>query len=123
MKVAIATENGQVSAHFGRCPNYTIFDVDVEDREIIEQTVIDTPPHQPGLLPKFLNEKGVDVVIAGGMGPRAQGFFTQMNIHPIVGISGAVDEVIQAYLEDKLVIGESLCDHGKPGHQKTCDHD
>ena len=27
MKVAVATESGQVAAHFGHCPEFTIYDV------------------------------------------------------------------------------------------------
>ncbi|MCK7542001.1 MAG: hypothetical protein MZV63_69485 [Marinilabiliales bacterium] len=32
-------------------------------------------PHEPGLLPGWLAEKGVTDVIAGGMGQRAIGLF------------------------------------------------
>jgi predicted Fe-Mo cluster-binding NifX family protein len=82
---------------------------------------VDTPGHQPGMLPRFLNEKGVDYVIAGGMGPRAQNLFRQMNIEPIIGASGKVDDVIRDFLNGTLEIGDSLCDHGT-NHHHDC-HD
>lgn len=119
MKIAISTDNNDVSAHFGRCRHYTIFEVD--GKEVIGETVIDTPGHQPGTLPPFLKEKGVNVVIAGGMGPRAQNLFRQMNIEPIIGVSGKVDEAIRDYLEDNLISGESTCNQGD-AHHHDCHH-
>ena len=118
-KIAIATENSQVSAHFGRCQSYTIFEV--EGKEITGKNVVDTPGHQPGMLPPFLNEKGVDYVIAGGMGPRAQNLFKGMNIEPIIGASGKVDDVIRDFVNGTLEIGDSVCDQGE-NHHHDC-HD
>ncbi len=118
-KIAIATENSQVSAHFGRCQSYTIFDV--EGKEITGKNVVDTPGHQPGMLPPFLNEKGVNYVVAGGMGPRAQNLFKGMNIEPIIGVSGKVEDVIRDFLNGTLERGDSLCDQGE-NHHHDC-HD
>ena len=121
-KIAIATESSQVSAHFGRCQSYTIFEV--EGKEITGKNVVDTPGHQPGMLPRFLNEKGVNYVIAGGMGPMAQNLFREMNIEPIIGASGKVDDVIQDFLNGILEIGDSLCDHESgANHQHHDGHD
>jgi predicted Fe-Mo cluster-binding NifX family protein len=120
MKVAIATEGNQVSAHFGRCQCYTIFDVD--GNEIKGKSTVDTPGHQPGMLPRFLNDRGVDIVIAGGMGPKAQNLFGALNIQPIIGITGNVDDVIRDFVNGALEGGESLCDHGTE-HHHGCDHD
>jgi len=122
MKVAISTDNNQVSAHFGRCRQYTIFEVDESSKEVTGKTAIDTPGHQPGMLPRFLSEKGANVVICGGMGPRAQNLFVQMNIEPIIGVTGKVDDVIQAFLKGTLETGESACDHGTDRHH-DCNHD
>lgn len=119
-KIAIATENSQVSAHFGRCQSYTIFEV--EGKEITGKNVVDTPGHQPGMLPPFLNEKGVNCVIAGGMGPRAQNLFKGMNIEPIIGVSGKVEDVIRDFLNGTLERGDSLCDHGENHHHDCNNH-
>lgn len=120
MKVAIATDNGYVSAHFGRCSQYTIFNI--QDNQITEKILVDTPEHQPGFLPGWLNEKGVNCVIAGGMGPRAQELFLQFNIQPFIGISGNVDTVINDFIAGKLENGESLCTHGTDHHHECGDH-
>ena len=120
MKIAIATDNNEVSAHFGRCRFYTIFEVN--DKKITGQSAVETPGHQPGMLPPFLSQKGVNVVIAGGMGPRAQTLFKQMNIEPIIGVTGKVDDAIRDYLQGKLETGESTCDQGEADHH-DCHHD
>lgn len=73
MRIAVATENGQVAQHFGRCPEYTL--LDVESGQIRSKVVIPNPGHQPGFLPPYLAEKGVSCIIAGGMGPSAQDLF------------------------------------------------
>ncbi|MCP5102881.1 MAG: dinitrogenase iron-molybdenum cofactor [bacterium] len=121
MKIAIATDGAQVSAHFGRCGAYTIFDVDMEAKEVTGKTLVDTPGHQPGMLPGFLNEMGADIVIAGGMGPRAQNLFKGFNIDPIIGVSGDVDNVILDFVNGTLEGGESLCSQGTDHHHE-CGH-
>jgi len=110
MKVGISTEGDYVSAHFGRCPQYTM--VEVEGGKVLSREVIDTPGHQPGFLPGFLAERGVTCVITGGMGPRAQGLFAQQGIETVVGVSGRVDEVIERFRKGELKSEENPCDHG-----------
>ncbi len=126
MKIAIATDQDQVSAHFGHCACYTLFEVEESgtEKKILSRTTIDTPAHQPGMLPGFLHEKGADVVIAGGMGPRAQDLFMELNIRPYIGVTGKIDDVIRDFLAGKMQMGESLCDHshGDGSHHHDCNH-
>jgi predicted Fe-Mo cluster-binding NifX family protein len=119
MKVAIATDNSNVSAHFGRCNQYTIFEI--EGKEIKDKLQVDCPAHQPGMLPGWLSERGVNRVIAGGMGPRAVGLFNDLDIQPIIGVTGKVETAINDFISGKLVSGESSCTHGTDGHHE-CQH-
>lgn len=109
MKIAISTEKGYVSPHFGRCPQYTI--VEIEGKEIKKKEIIENPGHQPGFIPQFLYQKGVNCVICGGMGPRAESIFKELGIKTIVGVSGKVDDVIEKFLNGKLEGAENLCSH------------
>ncbi|MEA2103599.1 MAG: NifB/NifX family molybdenum-iron cluster-binding protein [Candidatus Cloacimonadota bacterium] len=111
MRIAISTENGQVGQHFGRCAQYTI--VDIENKKMIDKKVISNPGHAPGAIPKFLNEKGCDIIVTGGMGKKAQDFFIQFGLDYIIGVQGKIEDVIRDYLNDTLEIGESSCDHGE----------
>jgi predicted Fe-Mo cluster-binding NifX family protein len=125
MKAAISTDAGSVSAHFGRCPAYTI--VEIVEGRVARREMIENPGHQPGLIPKFLKERGVQCIVAGGMGQRAAALFEEYGIQTVVGITGSVDAVIGEISNGELKGGESLC---KPGAGKgygydkdECDHE
>jgi len=109
MKIAISTDQGHVSAHFGRCLSYTI--VEIKEGQILKQEEIPNPGHQPGFLPQYLSEMDVNCIIAGGMGPRAQALFAQKNIETVIGIQGPIEEVIKKFINQELETGEDLCDH------------
>ena len=124
MKVAISTDSGQVSAHFGRCPEFTILEID--DGKITKRDVIPNPGHHPGFLPGYFEQMGIEAVIAGGGGQRAQLLFQEKRIEFILGVTGDIDGVIDKLCKGELEGGESLC---KPGAGKgygvekdECDH-
>ncbi|MDP8234732.1 MAG: NifB/NifX family molybdenum-iron cluster-binding protein [Candidatus Saelkia tenebricola] len=124
MKIAISTDGDFVSAHFGRCPSFTI--VEIGDNKVLGKDVIDNPGHHPGFLPQFLNKEGVNAIIAGGMGQRAAELFADVGIEAVVGVSGSVNEVIDKIVAGTLAGGESLCQPGLGkgyGVDKTeCEH-
>jgi len=109
MRVAISTDGDMVAPHFGRCDAYTI--VDIEDGESKDPTRIPNPGHEPGFLPAYLAERGVNCIVAGGMGPRAKMLFDEQKIQTIVGVSGAVADALEALRRGELRGGESMCEH------------
>jgi len=115
MRVAIATDKGQVASHFGRCEEYTVYEIN--DGEIVGKETLPNPGHGPGIIPNYLAEHNVTTIIAGGMGPRAQTFFSQLGIQPIIGVQGEVESVIQAFLAGEIKPGENVCDHDSPDHK------
>lgn len=119
MKIAIASENNLVAEHFGRCQGYKIFTV--ENNEVIDHIFLKNPGHKPGFLPKLLSEKGVNAIIAGGMGRRAQELFRSHNIKVIVGVSGRLDQTIEFYISDELESSNAICT-SHTHHGEGCDH-
>jgi ATP-binding protein involved in chromosome partitioning len=112
LRIAIPVANGKLSMHFGHCESFAFVDVDQDERVILEREDIDAPPHQPGLLPSWLAEHGANMIIAGGMGQRAQGLFSQNGIEVIVGAPGETPEhLVSDYLAGTLEFGENVCDH------------
>ena len=110
MKFAVPLANGVLCAHFGHCQQFAVMNVD--GKEITQKELMTPPPHEPGVLPKWLHDLGVNVIIAGGMGARAQNLFTENGIKVIVGApSLAPEALIEQYLNDALVSGANLCDH------------
>jgi predicted Fe-Mo cluster-binding NifX family protein len=107
--VAISTDGDEVAAHFGRCQAYTL--VEIADGAIRRRETIANPGHEPGFLPRYLAERRVTCIVAGGMGPRAQMLFDEQGIETIVGVSGTIEETLQALLRGELESGESLCEH------------
>ena len=110
MKIAISTESGNVCAHFGRAPEFTL--VTIEDNQVLKKEILQNPGHSVGSIPQFVNQQGAKYMIAGGMGHRAEAFFNQYGIEVIVGISGKIDDVIKKILDGTLEGGESLCTPG-----------
>jgi len=112
MKIAIPLAAGHLSMHFGHCDEFAIAEVDEQTREIITINNLQPPTHQPGVLPAWLHEQGANVIIAGGMGQRAQQLFTQNDIKVVVGAPAqTLDELITAYLDGNLQTGDNICDH------------
>ncbi len=110
--VAIPVTDGRLCAHFGHCERFGLFEVDTANRRILGSRLLDPPPHQPGLLPRWLHEEGANVVIAGGMGKRAQDIFNEQGIRVVVGATeNQPESIVQAYLDGDLTLGENPCDH------------
>ena len=94
MRIAIPICEGVLSMHFGHCERFALVDIDPETKTIAGTTSVEPPPHEPGLLPGWLAERGVDLVIAGGMGVRAQQLFAQAGVNVITGAPAAQPESI-----------------------------
>jgi hypothetical protein len=73
---------------------------------------VHTPlPREPGALPRWLCEQGVTVIVAGGMGSRAQSLLAENGIRQVVGASSSDPEVlVQALLDGCLTTGGNTCD-------------
>ena len=112
MIVALPVVEGKLALHFGHCERFAFVEVDGAEKKIVKTDYIDSPPHQPGLLPQWLRENGAGVIIAGGMGRRAQAIFSSNNIDVVVGApSDTPENIVRAYLDGELRAGENLCDH------------
>ncbi|MDD4347163.1 MAG: NifB/NifX family molybdenum-iron cluster-binding protein [Desulfitobacteriaceae bacterium] len=107
LKIAVASENGMVTKHFGHCEGFMIFDT--ENNQIVKSETIANPGHRPGFLPDFLNEMGVNVIISGGMGGGAIDIFQEKNIEVIVGARGNAKAAAEAYLQGSLKSTGSVC--------------
>ena len=112
MKIAIPMARGKLSLHFGHCEEFALVDVDTETKEIVSTERVPAPDHQPGLLPRWLHERGADVIIAGGMGMRARTLFAENGIRVMIGAQEDEPEaIVTAFLADTLQTGENICDH------------
>jgi ATP-binding protein involved in chromosome partitioning len=112
MKIAVPVAAGRLSMHFGHCEEFVILEVDQKSKQIVGQSNHQSPPHEPGALPRWLHELGAEVIIAGGMGMRAQQLFAQNGISVVVGAPADTPEnLVAAYLDETLETGSNICDH------------
>ena len=110
MKFAIPLAEGKLTAHFGHCQEFAL--VEVEGNAIKNKETLVPPPHEPGVLPRWLNEQGADVVIAGGIGQSAQRLLRANGIEVVVGVPADTPEShAKAHLANTLISGENVCDH------------
>lgn len=112
MKIAIPVADGKLNLHFGHCAGFDIYNIASDNKTVAEKTYLEAPPHEPGLLPVFLGERGITHIVAGGMGSRARSLFTERGIKVTTGATGErTDDVVTAFLGGTLITGENACDH------------
>ncbi|GAG05347.1 unnamed protein product, partial [marine sediment metagenome] len=110
MRFALPTAEGKMLLHFGHCREFAI--IDVENDKIVKTEFFPPPSNEPGALPRWLSEQKVNIVIAGGMGSRAQQFFEQYGIRVVVGAQpGDPKDAVESYLAGTLESGANICDH------------
>ena len=109
-KIAIPVTDGRLSAHFGHCQHFVL--ADIKDGKVVAVNEEVPPVHAPGVIPKWLAEKGVNVVLVGGVGQNAIDIFRQCNISPVIGLASKTPkELIGDFMSQQLESGENQCNH------------
>lgn len=112
MKIAIPVANNELCLHFGHCEVFEFYEVKEEEQKILNKEVLTPPPHEPGVLPRWISSQGADLVIAGGMGASAQNLFHQAGVKVITGAQGtSPQKIVEDYLNNSLQRGKNTCDH------------
>jgi Mrp family chromosome partitioning ATPase/predicted Fe-Mo cluster-binding NifX family protein len=111
MKFAVPTSERKLCQHFGHCESFALIEAD-DAGKILTETYVDAPVHEPGLLPKWLAEKQVNCVLAGGMGASARNLFAEKGIKVVTGAQAVYPrEIVEQYLKGTLQTGANTCDH------------
>ena len=125
MRIAVTYENGNVFQHFGHTEEFKVYEV--EDGKILHSEIIGSNGSGHGALAALLDDRGIDVLICGGIGGGAQSALAQRGIELCAGAQGSADEAVAAYLRGELVNTGANCDHHGEGHscgEHSCgDHD
>lgn len=100
MKIAVTSQNGSVFQHFGRAPEFAVFDA--EDGKITGAEVISCGGSGHGALAGLLGDKKIDVLICGGIGAGAVAALSELGIKVTGGASGDVRKCAEDYLAGKL---------------------
>jgi len=110
-KFAVPTTERKLCQHFGHCEEFAILEAGA-DGKVVNETYINPPPHEPGLLPEWLSSQGVTCVLAGGMGSRAKELFASKGVNVVTGALGEQPSaIVEDYLKGILQTGANTCDH------------
>jgi predicted Fe-Mo cluster-binding NifX family protein len=108
--IAIPVSKGILDEHFGHCDQFELFQI--TDNKITQQSTTDAPPHEPGLLPEWLGNKGVTDIIAGGMGNRAIQLFQKAGVNVFVGAPKlSAQNLIEGFINQTIQFTANYCDH------------
>jgi len=120
MKVCIPTMgnsgmDGAVSQHFGRAQTFTLVDLDTREVQVLQNV----SEHMGGIgLPTdALKDKGIGVMIVGGLGPKAVQNFAEQCVEVFVGATGTVKDAIEDWRGGLLVKASS--DNACKEHKHT----
>jgi len=116
-KIAVAAEGANVTGHFGHCEAFIIFET--ENGKIIREETVANPGHKPGFLPNFLADRGVKVIISGGMGGGAVDIFNERDVEVVTGASGSARTAVEKYLAGELKSTGSVCHEHQ--HHDACE--
>ncbi|MRT92930.1 NifB/NifX family molybdenum-iron cluster-binding protein [Ancylomarina sp. 16SWW S1-10-2] len=110
-KIAIPVDKEDIlDAHFGHCSFFAV--LNIENGKVVSEEKLTPPVHEPGVLPKWLSEKGVSDIIAGGMGQMAIQLFNKNGVNVFVGAPKlSAKELIEAYLNKTITFTANYCDH------------
>ncbi len=106
MKIAFTASaselNAEMDSRFGRCCNFLIYDLDVDDYQVFKNEQAQTAGGAGVSSAQFLDEKGVDAVVSGRFGPRAVRALNTAGITIYSGAEGTVLEALEDYRAGKL---------------------
>jgi len=109
-KIAVPVKEGMLDAHFGHCSHFALIDVD--EKVIVSEELVEAPPHVPGMLPPFLANLGVTDVLAGGMGGRAIEIFNANNVNVFVGAPKLeAKDLVNGFLTETISFTANCCNH------------
>lgn len=110
-KIAVPVDaNGILDGHFGHCKFFEI--ITVTENKIVSQEKVVPPPHEPGVLPKWLAEIGATDILAGGMGQKAIQIFNYNNVNVFVGAPQLpAVEIAEGFLNNTIEFNANYCDH------------
>ena len=111
MKICVpVTHNNIIDAHFGHCEFYKVF-TSSEEGTILEVQTIESAQGCgcKSNIASTLSEKGVSVMLAGGIGEGAINVLNSFGIDVVRGCSGDASEVVMQFLSGNIIDKGETC--------------
>lgn len=113
----------QVGQHFGKVLNYIMYDTESSEVSVIPNT----SEHNGGvgLPPELMSQKGVNVMLCGGLGTKAVAMFEQYGIEVYVGAQGTIWDALKAWETGRLqkaTMDNACSSHEHHDHHHSHEH-
>jgi predicted Fe-Mo cluster-binding NifX family protein len=117
MIVAVPYLQGNINAHFGSTRAFMV--AETADGKVSKAVVyeIQGMQHNHAGIAGFLKEQGVNVIIAGGMGPPMQQALKMQGFDLYCGVQGPAVAAVEAFLRGEIEQSESTCGHHSGEHE------
>ncbi|MBR4692026.1 MAG: FKBP-type peptidyl-prolyl cis-trans isomerase [Oscillospiraceae bacterium] len=116
MRIAVTYEDGKVFQHFGHTEQFKIYEI--ADGRAVSAGLLSAGGTSHEALAALLKERGIDVLICGGIGGGAAAALSEQGIELCAGASGDADEAAAAYIRGELADTGVNCDHH--GEEHSC---
>ena len=100
MRIAVPFFAGQVFGHFGRTKQFAIFDI--EGKKVVSNQLLSVGEESCTELADFLKNKGVNVVVCGGISAAESNALLGAGIEFVANVQGNVRHAVEEYLTGTL---------------------
>lgn len=100
LKIAVPYDRGEIFQHFGHTKQFKIYEV--LNKKIIRTEIIETLGFGHETMTQLLVDHGIEVLICGCIGNKAQKALEDLNIELYDRFSNKTDEAVQELIEGKL---------------------
>lgn len=116
MKISMPINGPMLNQHFGQSKSFLI--ATVENKQVVDKQEIGSEAlqHNHVGLSGLFREKGVSLVIVGGIGKPALDALVANGLQVIRGASGTYDEVLAKYVGGQLADQNVTCNHHGENH-------
>lgn len=119
-KIAIPTEEGKLTGHFGQAAQMYFCTLD-EENNVVKEETLPTPPHAPGVIPKFVHDNQASHIIVSGLGAKAHTLFDNFGIKVVKGAPLIENQLlVKQLVADALFLDPKECNHDHK-HDHDCD--
>jgi predicted Fe-Mo cluster-binding NifX family protein len=109
-KLAMPLDQGKLAEHFGHSRLFHFFEI--EDNKIVNSYAKEPPPHQEGVIPRWLAEEKASDLLVGGIGPKAVEILYAHGINVYVGVGvDDANNLALDFINGDLKFGQNYCHH------------
>ncbi len=100
--IVVPVSGGKLASHLAHCAQFAF--IETRGKQIVGTEMLSPPPHQPGVLPRWLHAQGADVVVVREIGEKAQELLRKNGLEVVVGAPmEAPESLARQYIEGTLV--------------------